>query len=113
MRPQRARRGLGVARFDQQAGVFVPVPIDFGDPTDTLFLILYGTGFKFSGGFSVTTVVVGGTNLNVTYAGEAVGFVGLDQINAALPRSLAGRGEVDVVTTIQGQVANTVRLAFR
>jgi uncharacterized protein (TIGR03437 family) len=102
-----------VARFDQQAMAFVPVPIDFGDPTDTLFLVLYGTGFKFSGGFSVTTVIVGGTSLTVTYAGEAFGFVGLDQINAALPRSLAGRGEVDVVVTIQGQAANTVRLAFR
>jgi uncharacterized protein (TIGR03437 family) len=102
-----------VARFDQQAMAFVPVPIDFGDPTDTLFLVLYGTGFKFSGGFSVTMVVVGGTSLNVTYAGEAVGFVGLDQINAALPRSLAGRGEVDVIVNIQGQVANTFKLAFR
>ncbi|MCW5968830.1 MAG: hypothetical protein KIT57_09970 [Blastocatellales bacterium] len=34
----------------------------------------------------------GGTNLEALYAGPQGVFVGLDQINALLPRSLAGRG---------------------
>lgn len=101
------------ARFDQETMQWVPIPIDFGAPTDTLFLILYGTGFRFSGGFEVTTVVVGGTGIRVLFAGAAIGFVGLDQINGELPRSLAGKGEVDVTVTIEGKAANTFKLAFR
>jgi uncharacterized protein (TIGR03437 family) len=45
----------------------------------------------------------------VEYAGEQ-GAAGLDQVNVVLPRSLAGRGEVDVVLTVEGQAANTVRV---
>ncbi|MBL8168727.1 MAG: hypothetical protein JNJ50_11265, partial [Acidobacteria bacterium] len=43
----------------------------------------------------------------------APGFVGLDQINVPLPRSLAGRGEVDVVMTVDGVAANTIRIRIK
>lgn len=40
--------------------------------------------------------------------------IGLDQINIGpLPRSLAGRGEVDVVSTADAKVANTVRISVK
>ena len=36
-------------------------------------------------------------------------FIGLDQVNIGpLPRSLAGRGEVGVVLTVDGRTANMV-----
>jgi uncharacterized protein (TIGR03437 family) len=44
--------------------------------------------------------MVGGEAGNVAFAGEAPGFVGLDQINVLLSRSLIGRGEVEVLLTV-------------
>lgn len=39
-------------------------------------------------------------------------FEGLDQLNIGpLPRSLAGKGEVDIVVTIDGKQANVVTIA--
>ena len=40
-------------------------------------------------------------------------FDGLDQINLGpLPRELAGRGEVDIVITVDGKQANVVTVTF-
>ena len=47
------------------------------------------------------------------YAGEQPSLIGVDQINALLPRTLIGRGEVDVATTIDGKAANVVRVAIK
>jgi uncharacterized protein (TIGR03437 family) len=58
-------------------------------------------------------VSIGGVNSEVLYAGEQGAFVGLDQLNLRLPRSLAGRGEVDVVLMVDGRAANTVRINVR
>lgn len=102
-----------VARFDEEEMAWVPVPIDFGDPGDTLFLVLFGTGFRFSGGFEDTSVRVGTTDLEVLFSGATIDFVGLDQINSRLDRSLAGSGEVEVDVEIGGKQANTFTLAFR
>jgi uncharacterized protein (TIGR03437 family) len=58
-------------------------------------------------------VAIGGVNSEVLFAGDAPGFVGLDQCNVRLSRSLIGRGEVDVVLTVDGESANTVRISIR
>jgi uncharacterized protein (TIGR03437 family) len=50
-------------------------------------------------------------NSEVLFAGDAPGFVGLDQANVRLSRSLIGRGEVDVVLVVDGKTANNVRIA--
>ena len=47
------------------------------------------------------------------YAGAQGDFTGLDQVNLRLPRSLAGRGEVDVVANVDGVPANVVRVAVK
>lgn len=49
----------------------------------------------------------------VMFAGAQEGFVGLDQINARLSRSLIGRGEADVLLTADGQAANTVKVSVK
>ena len=50
----------------------------------------------------------------MAYAGEQPDFVGLDQVNtAALPRSLRGRGLVDVILTVDGKAPNTVTVVIR
>jgi len=37
-------------------------------------------------------------------------YPGMDQVNLPIDRSLAGRGEVDVVLTVDGVAANTVKI---
>ncbi len=102
-----------VSRFDPAQNRFVTALIDLGPETDQVFLILFGTGFRFNSGLSATRVSVGGVDSEVLFAGAAPGFVGLDQCNVRLPRSLVGRGEVDVVLAVDGKTANTVRIAIK
>jgi hypothetical protein len=40
-------------------------------------------------------------------------FAGLDQVNIQIPRSLAGRGEVDLILTVDGVAANVVRISIK
>ncbi len=102
-----------VARFDPAQGRFVAVPIDLGPETDQVFLILYGTGFRNRSALSAVTTTIGGINCETLYAAAAPGFVGLDQANIRLSRSLIGRGEVDVALTVDGKRANLVRVNIK
>lgn len=102
-----------VARFDAQQNGFVPVPIDLGPEGDLIILNLYGTGFRYRSALSAVSVKIGGVDVMINYAGPQLQLVGLDQINAFIPRSMAGRGDVDVVVTVDGKTANTTRIAFK
>ena len=108
--PGGAQTSEPVAVFDAGAEEFVPSPIDLGPEGDEVFLILYGTGIR--GGDEVE-VMVGGVPAEIAFSGEHGSFVGLDQINVKVPRSLAGRGEVAVRATVDGAVANLVRVSFK
>ncbi len=100
-----------VAQLDAQ-NKFVATPIDLGPESDQLFLILFGSGWRFRSSESNVKVSIGGVDVPVLYAGLAPGLIGADQINVRLPRSLAGKGEVDLVVTIDSKVANTVKIAI-
>lgn len=102
-----------VAAFSQAQNQFVAVPIDLGAPDDQAFLILFGTGLRARSALSAVTANIGGTNADVTFAGPQGTLVGLDQINLLLPRSLAGKGEVDVTVNVDGLAANVVRVGFK
>jgi uncharacterized protein (TIGR03437 family) len=102
-----------LAQFDAQTNRFVPLPIDFGVESDQLFLVLYGTGWRGRSALANVTAKVGGVDVPVLYAGPQNDLAGLDQINLILPRTLKGRGEVDVQLTIDGQALNVVRIALR
>lgn len=99
-----------IATFDAAQGRFVATPIDLGPASDVVYLLLYGTGIRFRSGLSGVTAALGGTNAAVLYAGGETGLVGLDQVNVLLSRGLAGRGEIDVVLTVDGKPSNTVRV---
>ena len=88
------------------------VPIDLGPEGDRIFLLLFGTGIRgFTG---EVTATVGGEEVRVLGAVPQGQFVGLDQVNLGpLPRSLTGRGEVDIVLTVDGKVANTVTVTIQ
>jgi uncharacterized protein (TIGR03437 family) len=102
-----------IVRFDTGSNKFVSAPVDMGPETDQLFLVLYGTGFRNRTALSAVGVTIGGETAQVVFADAAPGFTGLDQANARIPRSLIGRGEVDVILTVNGKVANTVRLNIK
>ena len=99
-----------VAIYDSQQGKFVAVPVAFQN--DRLVLLLYGTGFATADA-AHAAVTVGAVPLAVDYAGAQHQFPGLDQINAQLPVSLAGAGEVAVNVTVNGKAANTVTVVFQ
>lgn len=95
------------------ANQLVAVPIDFGQPNDQLFLILYGSGFRKRTALSAVTCTIGGTNIPVPFAGAQGGLVGLDQVNLDLPRSLIGRGSVNVQLTVDGKNTKPVTITFK
>jgi uncharacterized protein (TIGR03437 family) len=84
-----------------------PLPIDLGVETDQLFLILFGSGFRAGTAPSST---IGGQDAEVLFAGAQGNFAGLDQANIRLARSLAGRGNVNVVFRADNQNANAVTI---
>ena len=92
--------------YDPALKRFTTIPIDLGPSTDQVFLLLFGTGLRFRA--NLPTVSIGGVNCQVTYAGRQDLYVGMDQINARIDRSLIGRGLVNVVTVVDGTAANTV-----
>ncbi len=102
-----------VARFDAAQQKFVAVPIDLGSETDQVFLILFGTGIRLRSALSAVSAKLGGSDAQVTFAGAQNDFVGLDQVNARIPRSLIGRGEVDVVLTADGKPANIIKASVK
>jgi uncharacterized protein (TIGR03437 family) len=101
------------ARFDAAQNKLVAVPIDLGAESDQVFLILFGTGIRNRDAIANTAVRIGGTDVQLLFAGAQPGFAGLDQVNVRLARSLAGRGEMDVALTIGGSAANIVRIAVK
>jgi uncharacterized protein (TIGR03437 family) len=104
---------LAVAQFDNATNQFVPVEIDLGPEGDQVVLVLYGSGIRRRSALSAVRVAIGGADAQTIYAGEAPGFVGLDQVNAIIPRSLIGRGAVDVVLSVDGGTANRVTIRIR
>ncbi len=100
------------AVFQQNApaGSRAAVPIDFGAPTDQVILVLFGTGIRGLSSLSALSVRISDVNGEVLFAGPQAAFVGLDQVNVRLPRSLMGRGEVEVLLTVDGKTANKVTI---
>jgi uncharacterized protein (TIGR03437 family) len=93
-------------------------PIDLGPEGEIVVLLLYGTGIRSRSSLSAVTASIGGVSFTLDpakfeYAGPAPGFVGLDQVNVQVPRSLIGRGEVDLVLTVDGKTTNTVKINIK
>jgi uncharacterized protein (TIGR03437 family) len=94
-------------------GVLRPLPVDLGSAGDVVVLVLYGTGLRGRTDLNQVTATIGGVPVPVAYAGTQGQFPGLDQINLTVPRSLAGRGMVDVVVTVEGQATNVGRIQIQ
>lgn len=97
--------------YQVSGGQIVPNPISL-PASDNVFLELFGTGLRAAGQSNVS-VVIGTTNVTVSYAGAQGSYEGLDQVNVALPSSLAGSGDVVVQLTANGIAANPVHVTIQ
>jgi uncharacterized protein (TIGR03437 family) len=88
-----------------------PVPLDVS--TRTVVVSLYGTGIRLHSGLSSVRAVIGGRPATVLYAGAQGQYLGLDQVNVAVPRELAGRGVVDIELSVDNVPANRVTIAVQ
>lgn len=102
-----------VARFDSLQNKIVATPIEFTADTRKIVLVLFGTGWRQRSSPTAVTVKIGGVTAPVEYVGLQPGYEGLDQINVEIPRTLAGRGDVDVAITVDGVSANLVKVNIK
>jgi uncharacterized protein (TIGR03437 family) len=87
-----------------QPGQIVAKPIDLGPDGDQVFLVMYGTGIRRRFNLDLVSVTIGGETIKPEYAGPQGQFEGLDQVNVKLPRSLAGKGSVEIRLRVDGGV---------
>ena len=109
-----------VGQFNSAINNWVTTPIDLGPETDQVYLILFGTGIRGWNGATASVVAYFGTDATSyvpslpLYAGAQPNFVGVDQVNVLLPRSLAGRGEINAYLTANGgPTSNIVKINLR
>ncbi|HKC85023.1 MAG TPA: hypothetical protein VKG02_03540, partial [Blastocatellia bacterium] len=100
-----------IAQFDATLNRSVSIPIDLGPPTDDVYLVLFGTGLRFRS--APPTLKIGDVDAPVLFVGAQGDFAGLDQVNARLPRNLAGRGELDLELVVDGVATNTTRVNIK
>lgn len=92
------------------AGANALIPIDLGAETDAVYLVMFGSGL---GRNPQVSVGIGGMTLTPTYAGPQGTFTGLDQYNLLLPRTLAGKGKVNIVITADGRTSNQAVVSIK
>ena len=93
-------------RGDQQTTEqFAEKAIDMGPAADQVYLVLYGGNLPE---VKTATATISGAAATVAYAGTLMPFNGVAQFNLLLPRSLAGKGAVEVVVSVNGQPSNPV-----
>lgn len=108
-----AQTDEALVQYNATQNAYVAVPIDLGDATDQVYLIAFGTGFRYRTSLLETAATIDGTNVSVSYASAQGYFVGLDQANILIPRSLIGRGTVNVVFSAENKAANTVTINIK
>jgi uncharacterized protein (TIGR03437 family) len=113
VRPDGSQAYEQVARFNPAGNEFVAEPLDLSAEGDQVFLVLFGTGMRFRNPAGTVAATAGGEPLDVLYAGPQPEYIGVDQVNVRLARSLAGRGEVDIAVNVDGQPSNNVRVSVR
>ncbi|MEO5922745.1 MAG: kelch repeat-containing protein [Bryobacteraceae bacterium] len=101
------------AAYRTDSGRVVTTPIDLGPETEQVVLVFYATGVRGRSSLDAVTATIGMVQCDVLYAGSSQQFPGVDQINVRLARALMGRGEADLVVTVDGRVANTLRVNIR
>jgi uncharacterized protein (TIGR03437 family) len=102
-----------VVRFDPAQNRLVAVPIEVSKPSEQVFLLLFGTGFRHRSSLANVNAHIGGIPAEVLFAGAQGELAGLDQANLRLPPTLAGRGEVEITLTADGRTSNAVSVQIK
>ncbi|MCI0666375.1 MAG: hypothetical protein L0220_35450, partial [Acidobacteria bacterium] len=110
----------GVSEFIQTLERHIAKPIEMGPEGEKIFLILYLSGIRQAndpngdGNLNENTrVLIGGIETVPHFVGRHPDFVGLDQINVEIPRTLIGRGVVNVSVSATGfSSSNLVNIAI-
>lgn len=89
----------------------VSIPIESSDPSEDIFLVLFGTGFRNAPNVK-PQVHMGDMVVEADYFGAHREFAGLDQINVKVPRALLGKGAQPVFVTHGGKQSNTLTIEF-
>src|SRR5262245_6990675 len=105
-------------RFDAAQKQFVPAPI-VRQPGETLFLVLFGTGFNgvantdgnpLNVSAENVQATIGGVSAQVTFAGVAPGYAGLGQFNIRIPDNAPANLATQVVIQARDKL-NNLRMA--
>jgi uncharacterized protein (TIGR03437 family) len=79
-------------------------------PDGEIYLVLFGTGIRYRG--AAPTANIGGFDAPVVFSGPQGQFLGLDQVNIRVPRSLLGTGIQEIRLRIGNLEANPVGARF-
>ncbi len=92
---------------------YVPLPISLSPSTNSVYLILYGTGIRNH--TQPVTATINGLNIPVLYVGPQPTQVGLDQINLGpLPQTLAGTDKpINIVILVDGVPTNITTITVQ
>lgn len=96
-----------VANCGAQGCAAIPIEVN---AYDEVYIELFGTGIRKNSGLNNVSATIGGVSVQVLYADAHCCYFGVDQVNLPIPKSLAGRGSVEVVLTVDGKVANRVAI---
>jgi large repetitive protein len=102
-----------VLRLDPVTNRFVAIPIEFGPPSEQLFLLLYCTGLRYRASLSNVTATISNVNVQATFAGAQGSLAGLDQVNLRLTPNLSVFPNPALILTVDGVPTNTVQISFR
>lgn len=108
-----ASTSLPINVYDSTLKKFVTTPLDLGASSDRTYVVLFGTGIRFRSSLANVGATIGGEPAAVEYAGIQPDYVGLDQINILVPRSLIGRGQVEIVLTADGRKSGPVTISVK
>ena len=88
--------------------------MDLGPSSESVFIVLYGSGIRGISSPSLITATIGGTSIPVLAALPQGTYLGLDQINLGpIPRSLIGRGIVKMRLVVDGVAMNEVEVCIQ
>ena len=96
-----------LASYDQATNHWSAIPIDLGPESDSLYLVVYGTGLRKRSSLNTVSAALGGAPIPVLFAGPHSSLIAVDQVNLGpIPRELLGHGNVNLALTVEGKGAN-------
>jgi uncharacterized protein (TIGR03437 family) len=94
--------------YNFATGTFDAVAVDLNAAAgDRVWVCLYAQNAQGS----QVTATIGGTTTSALSAASS--YAGFDQVNVEIPTTLAGRGSVDLVVTVDGAASNSVTISIK